>query len=33
VREIIVEGTRKGRAVAQETMAEVRSAMRISYKF
>jgi tryptophanyl-tRNA synthetase len=33
VREIIVEGTRKGRAVAQETMAEVRSAMKISYKF
>jgi len=33
VREIIVEGTRKGRVVAQETMAEVRSAMKISYKF
>ena len=33
VREIIVEGTRKGRAVAQETMAEVRTAMKISYKF
>lgn len=33
VREIIVEGTRKGRAVAQETMSEVRSAMKISYKF
>ena len=33
VREIIVEGTRKGRAVAQETMAEVRAAMKISYKF
>ena len=33
VREIIVEGTRKGRAVAQETMREVRSAMKISYKF
>jgi tryptophanyl-tRNA synthetase len=33
VREIIVEGTRKGRAVAQETMLEVRSAMKISYKF
>src|ERR1700678_2259476 len=33
VREIIVEGTRIGRAVAQETMAEVRAAMKISYKF
>jgi tryptophanyl-tRNA synthetase len=33
VREIIVEGTRKGRGVAQETMAEVRAAMKISYKF
>src|SRR5271170_8189034 len=33
VREIIVEGTRKGRAVAQETMAEVRAAMKISYRF
>src|SRR5216684_9220140 len=33
VREIIVEGTRKGRAVAQDTMAEVRSAMKISYKY
>jgi tryptophanyl-tRNA synthetase len=33
VREIIVEGTRKGRAVAIETMAEVRTAMKISYKF
>ena len=33
VREIIVEGTRKGRAVAQATMAEVRTAMKISYKF
>ena len=32
VREIIVEGTRKGRAQAQETMAEVRTAMKISYK-
>jgi hypothetical protein len=31
-REIIVEGTRTGRAVAQETMAEVRTAMKISYK-
>ncbi len=33
VREIIVEGTRRGRAVAQETMAEVRTAMKISYRF
>src|ERR1700678_1486340 len=33
VREIIVEGTRKGRAVAQATMAEVRTAMKISYRF
>jgi len=33
VREIIVEGTRKGRAVAQDTMLEVRAAMKISYKF
>ncbi|HYL60887.1 MAG TPA: hypothetical protein VEU51_18620, partial [Candidatus Acidoferrales bacterium] len=33
VREILVEGTRKGRAVAIETMAEVRTAMKISYKF
>src|SRR6202040_951367 len=32
VREIIVEGTRKGRAVAQDTMSEVRAAMKISYK-
>ena len=32
VREIIVEGTRKGRAVAQETMEEVRAAMKIAYK-
>ncbi len=32
VKEIIVEGTRKGRAVAQDTMAEVRTAMKISYK-
>ncbi|HVN64550.1 MAG TPA: tryptophan--tRNA ligase [Candidatus Binataceae bacterium] len=31
VREIIVEGTRKGRAVAQRTMEEVRTAMKISY--
>src|SRR5271168_4593897 len=33
VREIIVEGTRKGRAVAQATMAEVRDAMKLAYKF
>src|SRR6266446_9758825 len=33
VREIIVEGTRKGRAVAQDTMSEVRAAMKIRYKF
>ncbi len=33
VHEIIMEGTRKGRAVAQATMAEVRDAMRLSYKF
>jgi len=32
VKEIIVEGTRKGRAVAQNTMAEVRAAMKINYK-
>ena len=31
VREIIVEGTRKGRALAQQTMDEVRSAMKIKY--
>ena len=33
VYEIIVEGTRKGRAVAQQTMDEVRTAMKIAYKF
>src|SRR6202050_3871054 len=33
VREIIMEGTRKGRAVAHSTMAEVRDAMKLSYKF
>ncbi len=33
VHEIIIEGTRKGRAVAQATMAEVRDAMKLSYKF
>ncbi len=32
LREIILEGTRKGRAVAQQTMEEVRAAMKISYK-
>jgi len=32
VEEIIVEGTRKGRAVAQETMEQVRAAMKISYR-
>ena len=33
VHEIIMEGTRKGRAFAQATMAEVRHAMKIAYKF
>jgi tryptophanyl-tRNA synthetase len=33
VYEIIVEGTRQGRALAQATMEEVRSAMKIAYKF
>ena len=33
VRDIALEGTRKGRALAQQTMEEVRSAMKISYKF
>jgi tryptophanyl-tRNA synthetase len=33
VREIIVEGTRKGRAIAIETMGDVRTAMKINYKF
>jgi tryptophanyl-tRNA synthetase len=32
VRDIALEGTRKGRALAQQTMEEVRSAMKISYK-
>jgi len=32
VREIIMEGTRKGRAVAQSTMDEVRRAMKLNYK-
>ena len=31
VREIIVEGTRKGRAVAQATMDDVRAAMKLNY--
>ncbi len=31
VREIILEGTRKARAVAQQTMKEVRAAMKIAY--
>ncbi len=33
VREIIMDGTRKGRAVAQSTMDEVRAAMKLNYKF
>ena len=33
VYEIVREGTRKGRAVAQATMEEVRAAMKIAYKF
>ncbi len=33
VNEIIMEGTRQGRALAQQTMAEVRTAMKIAYKF
>ncbi|HTQ25111.1 MAG TPA: tryptophan--tRNA ligase [Candidatus Binataceae bacterium] len=32
VREIIIEGTRRGRAVAQATMDEVRAAMKLNYK-
>src|SRR3984893_13968389 len=32
VREIIMEGTRKGRTVAQSTMEEVRAAMKLNYK-
>ena len=32
VRDIILEGTRQGRAVAQQTMDEVRSAMKIAYR-
>lgn len=33
VREIIMEGTKKGRTVAQATMEEVRDAMKLSYRF
>lgn len=33
VREIIMDGTRKGRAVAQSTMDEVRAAMKLDYRF
>jgi tryptophanyl-tRNA synthetase len=33
VREILMDGTRKGRALAQATMAEVRRAMKIAYDF
>jgi tryptophanyl-tRNA synthetase len=33
VYEIIREGTRRGRAMAQQTMGEVREAMKIAYKF
>lgn len=33
VREIVMEGTRKGRAVAQSTMGEVRAAMKLDYDF
>jgi tryptophanyl-tRNA synthetase len=33
VYEIIMEGTRRGRALAQATMEEVRTAMKIAYKF
>jgi len=33
VREIVMEGTRKGRALAQATMEEVRAAMKLSYRF
>ena len=32
VREIIMEGTRRGRAVAQATMDDVRAAMKLNYK-
>ena len=33
VREIVLEGTRKGRALAQATMEEVRHAMKLDYRF
>ena len=33
VYEIVMEGTRKGRALAQATMDDVRAAMKIAYKF
>ncbi|MGH8013361.1 MAG: tryptophan--tRNA ligase [Candidatus Binataceae bacterium] len=33
VREIILEGTRQGRALAQATMKEVRAAMKLDYRF
>jgi tryptophanyl-tRNA synthetase len=33
VYEIVVEGTRQGRTLAQATMEEVRTAMKIAYKF
>lgn len=33
VYEIVLEGTRQGRALAQSTMADVREAMKIAYKF
>jgi tryptophanyl-tRNA synthetase len=32
VRDILLEGTRRGRALAQQTMDEVRAAMKLSYK-
>lgn len=33
VREIVMEGTRKGRAVARATLEEVRDAMKLNYRF
>jgi tryptophanyl-tRNA synthetase len=33
VREILLDGTRRGREVAQETMGQVRDAMQLSYRF
>jgi tryptophanyl-tRNA synthetase len=33
VRQILVEGTRKGREVAQATMEQVRTAMKLAYRF